>query len=184
MSEWTMDRRAFLKAAGVLGAGLAMKPGFAWSADGDTLRIRMEGDLQTLDPAFMIGGIEDVMMRGIYVSLNRLGDLRQGSPWSLWGAEKLELKDPKTIAFTLIDGLKWSKGLGPVTAEDVRDGGGRAGDPPPHTDPRILLPALREPAHQRPEPGQVLTRDVRSGRAGHGRNLAHPTDTLRTSTTS
>lgn len=89
MTRWNMDRRAFLKVAGALGAGLAMKPGFAWSADGDTLRIRMEGDLQTLDPAFMIGGIEDVIMRGIYVSLNRLGDLREGSPWSLWGRRRL-----------------------------------------------------------------------------------------------
>ena len=44
----------------------------------------------------MNGGIEDVIMRGIYVSLNRFGDLREGSPWSLWGAEKLEQKDPKT----------------------------------------------------------------------------------------
>ena len=79
MTEWSMDRRAFLKAAGVLSAGLAMKPSFAWSAAGDTLRIRMEGDLQCLDPAFMNGGIEDVMMRGIYVSLNHFGDIRKGS---------------------------------------------------------------------------------------------------------
>jgi len=129
MTRWNIDRRAFLKAAGALGAGLAMKPGFAWSADGDTLRIRMDGDLQTLDPAFMIGGIEDVIMRGIYVSLNRLGDLREGSPWSLWGAEKLELTDPKTIAFTLIDGLKWSNGLGPVTSEDVKFSYERIADP-------------------------------------------------------
>ena len=68
----------------------------------------MEGDIQCLDPAFMIGGIEDVIMRGIYVSLNRLGDLRDGAPWSPWGAEKLEQKDDKSIAFTLIEGLKWS----------------------------------------------------------------------------
>ena len=135
MTAWTMDRRAFLKAAGALGAGLAMKPGFAWSADGDTLRIRMEGDLQCLDPAFMIGGIEDVMMRGIYVSLNHFGDIRKGSPWSLWGAEKLEQKDPKTIAFTLIDGLKWSGGFGAVTADDVKFSFERIAD----QDARIAL---------------------------------------------
>lgn len=120
MTRWTMDRRVFLKAAGALGAGLSLKPSFAWSAVGDTLRIRMEGDLQTLDPAFMNGGIEDVMMRGIYVALNRFDDLRKGSPWLPWGAEKLEQKDPKTIAFTLIDGLKWSNGFGAVTADDVK----------------------------------------------------------------
>ena len=120
MTQWNMDRRAFLKAAGALGAGLTMKPGFAWSAVGDTLRIRMEGDLQTLDPAFMNGGIEDVIMRGIYVTLNHFGDIQKGSPWSPWGAEKLEQKDPKTIAFTLIEGLKWSNGFGAVTADDVK----------------------------------------------------------------
>jgi peptide/nickel transport system substrate-binding protein len=129
MTRWNIDRRAFLRATGALGAGLAMQPRFAWSADGDTLRIRMDGDLQTLDPAFMIGGIEDVIMRGIYVSLNRLGDLREGSPWAPWGAEKLEQTDPKSIAFTLIDGLKWSNGLGPVTADDVRFSYERIADP-------------------------------------------------------
>jgi peptide/nickel transport system substrate-binding protein len=118
--KWTTDRRSFLKAAGAFGAAAMARPGFAWSADGDTLRIRMDGDLQQLDPAFMIGGIDDVVMRAIYVSLNKLGDLRQGAPWSPWGAEKLEQTDPKTIAFTLIDGLKWTNGFGPVTAEDVK----------------------------------------------------------------
>jgi len=120
MIRWNTDRRKFLKAAGAFGAAAVLKPGFAWSADGDTLRIRMEGDLQVLDPAFMIGAIEDVIMRGIYVSLNRLGDLREGSPWSPWGAEKIEQKDPKTIAFTLIEGLKWTNGFGAVKAEDVK----------------------------------------------------------------
>lgn len=120
MTRWNTDRRNFLKAAGALGVAAMFRPGFAWSADGDTLRIRMTGDIQGLDPAFMIGEIEDVVMRGIYVSLNKLGDLRQGSPWSLWGAEKLEQTDDKSIAFTLIDGMKWSNGFGPVTAEDVK----------------------------------------------------------------
>jgi peptide/nickel transport system substrate-binding protein len=129
MTRWSFDRRTFLKATGALGAGLAMKPGFAWAADGDTLRIRMEGDIQSLDPASMNGGIEDVIMRGIYITLNRLGDIREGSPWSLWGAEKLEQKDPKSIAFTLVDGLKWSGGYGPVTADDVKFSYERIVDP-------------------------------------------------------
>jgi peptide/nickel transport system substrate-binding protein len=127
--KWNTDRRSFLKMAGAFGAAAAVRPGFAWAAVGDTLRIRMEGDLQTLDPAFMIGGIEDVMMRCLYVSLNRLGDLRDGAPWMPWGAKKLEQRDDKSIAFTLIDGLKWSNGLGPVTAEDVRFSYERIADP-------------------------------------------------------
>jgi peptide/nickel transport system substrate-binding protein len=129
MIKWDTDRRKFLKMAGGLGATAMLKPGFAWSAEGDTLRIRMEGDIQVLDPAFMIGGIEDVIMRCIYVQLNRFGDLRDGAPHQLWGAEKLEQLDDKTIAFTLIDGLKWSGGLGPVTSEDVKFSFERIADP-------------------------------------------------------
>lgn len=129
MSRWKTDRRSFLKAAGAIGAGLMIRPGFAWAADGDTLRLRMEGDLQSLDPAFMNGGIEDVIMRGIYVTLNRFGDLREGSPWFPWGAEKLEQTDARSIAFTLIDGMQWSNGFGPVTAEDVKFSYERIADP-------------------------------------------------------
>lgn len=129
MTRWNTDRRKFLKAAGALGAAAMMRPGFAWSADGDTLRIRMEGDLQVLDPAFMIGGIEDVIMRSVYVTLNRLGDLREGSPWSPWGAKTLEQRDPTAVAFTLIEGLTWSNGFGPVTAEDVKFSFERIADP-------------------------------------------------------
>jgi len=153
MMKWNTDRRTFLKAAGALGAGLAMRPSFAWAADGDTLRIRMDGDLQCLDPAFMIGGVDDVMMRAIFVSLNKLGDLRDGAPWSLWGAEKLEQKDDKSIAFTLIDGLKWSNGFGPVTAEDVK-----------FSYERIADPALASPwAYQFEKLDRVEVLDARSG---------------------
>lgn len=153
MIEWRTDRRRFLKAAGALGAAAMARPGFAWSADGDTLRIRMEGDLQSLDPAFMVGGIEDVIMRGIYVSLNRLGDLRDGAPWSPWGAEKLEQRDPKAIAFTLMEGLQWSNGFGPVTAEDVK-----------FSYERIANPDMASPwAYQFEQLDHVEVIDERSG---------------------
>src|SRR5207253_3043946 len=115
---WNTDRRRFLGLAGGLVAGLALPKRFAWAADANTQRLRMHGDLQVLDPAFMIGGIEEPIMRGIYVSLNRLGDLRQGALWAPHAAEKLEQTDPKTIRFTLMNGLKWTNGFGPVTPED------------------------------------------------------------------
>jgi peptide/nickel transport system substrate-binding protein len=115
-----MDRRRFLGAAGGFAAGLTLPRSFAWAADGDTLRIRMDGDVQVLDPAFMIGGIEEPIMRGIYVSLNKLGDIREGAPWSPYAGEKIEQPDPKTIKFTLMKGLKWTNGFGPVTPADVK----------------------------------------------------------------
>jgi peptide/nickel transport system substrate-binding protein len=117
--DWSMDRRRLLAAVGGLAAGLMMPKRLAWAANGDTLRIRMDGDLQVLDPAFMIGGIEEPIMRGIYVSLNRLGDIRRGSPWTPYAAT-LEQTDPKTIKFTLMKGLKWTNGFGALTPEDVK----------------------------------------------------------------
>lgn len=120
----TPTRRQFLTAS------LAtMAPRFAWAAQGDTLRIRMPGDIQTLDPAFMIGGAEEVVMRAIYTSLVRLGDIRIGSPWTPWGARDLAQIDPVTIKFTLRDGMTWSGGHGPVTAEDVKFSYERIADP-------------------------------------------------------
>jgi peptide/nickel transport system substrate-binding protein len=118
--EWNFNRRDFLKVGGALAAGLAFRPTIAFSAEGDLLKIRTNGDLQVLDPAFMIGNIEEMIMRCVYVSLNRLGDIRQGAPWVPYGAETLEQVDAKTIKFTLIPGLKWTGGFGAVTPEDVK----------------------------------------------------------------
>ena len=81
----------------------------------------MEGDLQCLDPAFMNGGIEDVMMRGIYVSLNHFGDIRKGSPWSLWGAEKLEQKDIADKSLSSPCAYQFEK-LDRVEVVDARNG--------------------------------------------------------------
>jgi peptide/nickel transport system substrate-binding protein len=71
----------------------------------------------------------------------------------LWGAEKLEQTDPKTIAFTLIDGLKWTGGFGPVTAEDVK-----------FSFERIADPAMASPwAYQFEKLDHVKVVDARSG---------------------
>lgn len=117
--DWSTDRRQLLKAGGVI-AGLAAAPRFAFAADGDTLKIRVDSDLQVLDPAFMIGNLDEVMMRCIYVSLTRLGDISAFGKWSLYGAETLDINSPTEIHFTLIPGLKWTGGFGAVTAEDVK----------------------------------------------------------------
>ncbi len=151
--KWNTDRRTLLKAGGALMTSVCLAPRMAWAADGDTLRIRMEGDIQVLDPAFMIGGIDEVIMRAIYVSLVRLGDLRDGAPWSPWGAEKIEQADPKQIRFTLIPGLKWTGGFGPVTAEDVK-----------FSYERVANPANASPwAYQFEKLDHVEVLDERSG---------------------
>ena len=55
---WTTDRRGLLKAGGAMLAGLAAGPRMAWSADGDTLRLRVTNDLQVLDPKGIIGELD------------------------------------------------------------------------------------------------------------------------------
>ncbi len=118
--NWTTDRRGFLKTAGTGFAGAMISPHFAWAAEGDTLRIRMDADLQVLDPFGLIGGIEEAINRATLVSLIKLGDIREGNQWQLWGAEKLDWLDDTRLAFTLRDGLVWSGDFGPVTTADVK----------------------------------------------------------------
>ena len=118
--EWRTDRRGLLKLAGGTLAGLMAAPGLAWAADGDTLRIRVASDFQVLDPYGIIGELDDIIPRCCLVTLVRVGDMREGSPMSLYAAETLEWIEPTKIAFTLREGLTWTGGFGPVTAEDVK----------------------------------------------------------------
>ncbi len=117
--NWTTNRRTLLKASGGLLAGMAA-PHMAWAADGDTLRIRSTSDFAVLDPKGINGELDDIIPRCTQVSLVRLGDMRDGNPSFNWGAEKIDWKSPKEIAFTLRDGLKWNNGFGAVTPEDVK----------------------------------------------------------------
>jgi peptide/nickel transport system substrate-binding protein len=117
---WTTDRRSFLKTAGAGLAGAVTAPRFAWAAAGDTLRIRVGADFQVLDPKFMIRELDDIIQRCTQVTLVRLGDMREGNPLRLWAAETLDAADPTRIAFTLREGLTWTGGFGPVTADDVK----------------------------------------------------------------
>lgn len=118
--DWRTDRRGLLKAAGTTIAGLMISPRMAWSAEGDTLRIRVGSDFQVLDPYGIIGELDDIIPRCCLVTLVRVGDMRDGSPLTLWAAEKLDWAEPTKLAFTLRDGLNWTGDFGPVTAEDVK----------------------------------------------------------------
>ena len=119
-TQWKTDRRELLKMGGAALAGLMAAPNLAWSAEGDTLRLRIDADLQVLDPKGIIGGIDEIIPRCTQISLIRFGDTRDGNQTMNWGAEKIEWTSPTTIAFTLMEGLKWNNGFGPVTTEDVK----------------------------------------------------------------
>ena len=55
-----LSRRSLLKSAAVISAAglLGIKPEQVLSAEGDLLKVRMEADIQVLDPGYMIGGAE------------------------------------------------------------------------------------------------------------------------------
>ena len=79
--NWSTDRRGFLKAAGLL-ASAAAAPGFAWAADGKTLRLRVGSDFQVLDPFGGIGELDDIIPRMTQVTLVHLSDMRDGNTLS------------------------------------------------------------------------------------------------------
>lgn len=118
--EWRTDRRGLLKAGGALLAGAALGPRLAWAQDGGTLRLRVAADYQVIDPFAIIGELDDIIPRCTTVTLVRVGDLREGHPLTNYAAETLEWQDPTAIAFTLREGLSWTNGFGPVTADDVK----------------------------------------------------------------
>ena len=118
---FTTDRRGFLKLAGTSAfAAAATRPGFAWSAEGDTLRIRVRSDFQVLDPWGIIGELDDIIPRATLVTLVKLGDMREGNQWQPYGAETIEWLDETKLAFKLREGMTWTGGYGPVTADDVK----------------------------------------------------------------
>ena len=118
--DWRTDRRGLLRAGGALFAGMALGPRLAWAQEGTTLRLRVAADYQVLDPFGMIGELDDIIPRCTQVTLVRVGDMREGHPVTLYAAETLDSTDPTALAFTLREGLMWTNGFGPVTAEDVK----------------------------------------------------------------
>jgi peptide/nickel transport system substrate-binding protein len=119
-----MNRRKLLRNSAFLSAiaALGIKPEQVLSADTELLKIRMEGDIQVLDPGYMIGGAEQSVQ---YACLPRLAIPVKDASGN-WGwapsdyVEKINQDDPTHISFTLKQGFKWNGDLGEVTAEDVK----------------------------------------------------------------
>ncbi len=73
MGHISMDRRTLLKRASVLSAlaALGIKPSQVLAAVDGVLKVRMEADIQILDPGYMIGGTESTVC---FACLSRLAD--------------------------------------------------------------------------------------------------------------
>lgn len=118
------NRRELLRNAGFLSAitALGIKPAQVLAADGGLLKVRMEADIQVLDPGYMIGDAETSIQ---FACLPRLAQpVRDAAGKWGWAAsdyvEKISEDDPTHISFTLKPGFMWSAGLGEVTADDVK----------------------------------------------------------------
>jgi len=122
-----IGRRLFLGAAGAV--LLAPGRGRAETRPGGLLRVRASLDVQVLDPAHHNGYLEEEIIRGVFVTLVRLDDFRDGLTWRPAAAEELLWLDPLRLRFRLRDGLRWSGGYGAVSADDVKFSFERIADP-------------------------------------------------------
>ncbi|MDB5524890.1 MAG: peptide transporter substrate-binding protein [Rhizobium sp.] len=129
MTILTMNRRHFLLSTASAAAAVSLRPGLSYAADGDTLIIRAASDIEVLDPAFQAGLLEEEVGRALFLSLNRLGDVREGTHLENYAAKELKQLSPTEIGFELHDWLEWTGGYGPVTAEDVKFSFERIKDP-------------------------------------------------------
>ena len=123
-----LTRRSFMTRVGALGAASMALPNMAISQDGRVLTIRSYSDLQILDPSFRLALPEDDIIREIYAPLV---EPVAGEVWN-WrpvAASSIEQVDDLTIEFTLLEGMEFSGGYGPVTAEDVKFSIERIADP-------------------------------------------------------
>ena len=71
MTKYQIGRRKFVASAATVSAAIALgiKPGNILAQEGEILKVRMEGDIQVLDPGYMIGGAETTVQ---FATLPRL----------------------------------------------------------------------------------------------------------------
>jgi len=97
------------------------------AAGGKILRIRLYGDIQNMDPAFLVSQNDNVVAEGVISGLVTYGANSYDIVNDL--AESIKQVDDKTITFKLKEGIKWQKGYGEVTTEDVKYSYERIADP-------------------------------------------------------
>ncbi len=123
MTHFTPSRRQFLQMLAYGGATtmLGAYPGVSYSAKTDTLTVRFDREMESLDPGYYVGGHPPndvnwcIMPALVHYGYKDGRAVWVPSPY----VEKVVVTDSTHIDFTLKPGLKWSGGFGEVTAEDV-----------------------------------------------------------------
>lgn len=113
-----VTRRQLLQASGAGAAALPFLTARHAFATRDSIVVRIERDIQSLDPARRIGSVEGNILRA---TMRRLAMFKPGSyEIENDAAETLEQVDETTIAFTLKPGIMFQDGYGELTTEDVK----------------------------------------------------------------
>ena len=126
-----MTRRRLLQGSAAIGATalpfLSQRAAFAQARD--SVVVRVDRDIQNLDPARRIGTEEGNILRAVQ---RRLVMFKPGSyEYEPDAAETIEQIDETTIEFTLKPGIMFQNGYGELTTEDVKFSYERFNNPAP-----------------------------------------------------
>jgi peptide/nickel transport system substrate-binding protein len=124
MTRFHLSRRDVLRSAAAAAAiaALGIDPSLVLGADEGVQKIRMNFDIQVLDPGYMVGSCETMI---VYSCMPRLAVpvKEAGGTWG-WRpsdyVENVNEDDATHISFTLKPGLMWSNDLGELTSADVK----------------------------------------------------------------
>ena len=119
MFDHRITRRRFLGTSAAALATTAVPFNPVFSAEGDTLTVRVTADIGNLDPAFWqnIGDLWTIDSIHPKLIIFKPGNKYE---WELYGAEMIEAVDAQNIKFKLRPGMMWTNGYGEVTTEDVK----------------------------------------------------------------
>jgi len=124
MNSFAHTRRHFLQTlafTGTAGVAAGAFPGISFSAAGDTLTVRFDREMESLDPGYYVGGhppndVNWCLMPALVHYGYKDGEaIWVPSPY----VESVAVRDAAHIDFTLKSGLMWSGGNGELTTEDV-----------------------------------------------------------------
>ena len=121
MKKIMQTRRQVLQTlafTGIAGAAVGKFPGMAYAADGGTLKIQFERELDSLDPGYFVGGSPPNDVNWAIMPALVLYS-RDGGWTPSPHVESVVARDSTHIDFTLRKGMMWSNGFGEVTTEDV-----------------------------------------------------------------
>lgn len=124
MSGTRFSRRTFLATASAMSAAALAGPYArrAHAQDKRVLNARLREDIQILDPAYMVGGVEVDVQDAVMPSLAEYSYETGQLGWkpTPYVSQLGQRDDGVNIDFTLKPGFQWTNGFGELTAEDVK----------------------------------------------------------------